>query len=107
MPTIEHNGRSYEVDEDGFLLDSTACDAGWTDYVQKLEGIPEVNGDHQKIMERLQDFHKRNGVSPMVRLIPRVTGYPLKRIYELFPSGPGKGACKIAGLPKPFSIIPA
>ncbi|HPS25746.1 MAG TPA: TusE/DsrC/DsvC family sulfur relay protein, partial [Bacteroidales bacterium] len=26
-------------------------------------------------------------------------------IYELFPSGPGKGACKIAGLPKPTGCV--
>ena len=29
----------------------------------------------------------------------------LARIYELFPSGPGKGACKMAGLPKPTGCV--
>ncbi|MCI5122393.1 MAG: sulfite reductase, partial [Candidatus Electrothrix sp. AUS4] len=32
MATIEHNGTSYEVDEDGFLLDgSTTWDVNWVD----------------------------------------------------------------------------
>ena len=29
----------------------------------------------------------------------------LKEIYELFPLGPAKGACKIAGLPKPDGCV--
>jgi tRNA 2-thiouridine synthesizing protein E len=27
------------------------------------------------------------------------------KIYELFPSGPAKGACKVAGLPKPTGCV--
>jgi hypothetical protein len=49
----------------------------------------------------LQDYYKKNGIAPMVRILSKVTGYKLKHIYELFPSGPGKGACKMAGLAKP------
>ncbi|MCK5071467.1 MAG: TusE/DsrC/DsvC family sulfur relay protein, partial [Desulfocapsa sp.] len=41
----------------------------------------------------------------MVRILSKTTGFPLKRIYELFPSGPGKGACKMAGLPKPTGCV--
>ena len=29
----------------------------------------------------------------------------LREIYELFPSGPAKGACKVAGLPKPTGCV--
>jgi tRNA 2-thiouridine synthesizing protein E len=41
----------------------------------------------------------------MVRSMCKSTGVPLKRIYELFPSGPAKGACKLAGLPKPDGCV--
>ena len=37
----------------------------------------------------------------MVRKMTKESGYSLKEIYDLFPSGPAKGACKVAGLPKP------
>jgi len=33
------------------------------------------------------------------------TGHKLKEIYELFPSGPAKGACKLAGLPKAAGCV--
>jgi TusE/DsrC/DsvC family sulfur relay protein len=41
----------------------------------------------------------------MVRILSKVTGFKLKHIYELFPSGPGKGACKMAGLAKPTGCV--
>ena len=41
----------------------------------------------------------------MVRLLCQKTGLPLKTIFKLFPSGPAKGACKVAGLPKPEGCV--
>jgi len=41
----------------------------------------------------------------MVRKICKNTGLKLKYIFELFPSGPAKGACKLAGLPKPDGCV--
>ena len=102
MATIEHKGKSYEVDEDGFLLKGAEdWDENWVDYVKSVEGIAEITDEHQKVIDALQEYYKKNGIAPMVRILSKTTGFPLKRIYELFPSGPGKGACKMAGLPKP------
>ena len=44
-------------------------------------------------------------MAPMVRSVCKETGLSLRRIYELFPSGPAKGACKLAGLPKPDGCV--
>jgi len=41
----------------------------------------------------------------MVRAICKTTSLQLRQIYELFPSGPAKGACKLAGLPKPDGCV--
>lgn len=106
MATIEHAGKSFEVDEDGFLLRGMEewCDE-WVEYVKSIEGITEMTDEHWKIINSLQDYYKKNGIAPMVRILSKTTGFPLKRIYELFPSGPGKGACKMAGLPKPTGCV--
>jgi tRNA 2-thiouridine synthesizing protein E len=50
---------------------------------------------------KIRYFIKLYGIAPMARMISKATGFKMKRIFELFPSGPGKGACKMAGLPKP------
>ena len=106
MASIEHNGKSYEVDEDGFLSKGMEdWDENWVDYVKGIEGISEMSDEHQKVIDALQEYYKKNGIAPMVRILSKTTGFPLKRIYELFPSGPGKGACKMAGLPKPTGCV--
>ena len=35
----------------------------------------------------------------MIRKLCKQSGVTLKRIYELFPAGPAKGACRVAGMP--------
>ncbi|XPV75339.1 MAG: TusE/DsrC/DsvC family sulfur relay protein [Desulfovibrio sp.] len=105
MAVVEFQGKSFEVDEDGFLLNFETWSPEWVDYVKDSEGISELSDDHNKVIEFLQDYYKKNGIAPMVRILSKVTGFKLKQIYELFPSGPGKGACKMAGLPKPTGCV--
>jgi tRNA 2-thiouridine synthesizing protein E len=105
MSVVEHKGKKFEVDEDGFLAILDEWGPEWVDYVKELEGITELKEDHWKVINMLQDYFKKNGIAPMVRILSKVTGFKLKYIYELFPSGPGKGACKMAGLPKPTGCV--
>ena len=105
MATIEIEGKSFEIDEDGFLLDYKTFSKEWIEYVRQQEGIEELNDEHHKVVEILQDYYEKNGIAPMVRVLSKLTKYKLKHIYELFPSGPGKGACKMAGLPKPTGCV--
>ncbi len=103
--TIEHDGQSFEIDEDGFLLDFAKFAPEWVGYVKTQEGIDELNDEHKLVIDVLQDYYKKNGIAPMVRVLSKLTKFKLKHIYELFPSGPGKGACKMAGLPKPTGCV--
>lgn len=105
MPTVEFAGKNYDVDEDGFLISLDQWDNDWVDYVKESEGIVDVTDEHWKVINMLQDYYKKNGIAPMVRILSKVTGFKLKYIYELFPSGPGKGACKMAGLAKPTGCV--
>jgi len=103
MAEITYKGKSFEVDEDGFLLRFDDWCPEWMEYVKESEGISEINADHQKILDFLQDYYKKNGIAPMVRILSKNTGYKLKEVYELFPSGPGKGACKWPACPSPLA----
>ncbi len=101
----EFEGKTFNVDEDGFILDFNEFCPEWIQLVKKVEGIEELNEEHNKVIDVLQDYYKKNGIAPMVRVLSKLTGFKLKHIYELFPSGPGKGACKMAGLPKPTGCV--
>ena len=105
MATVEFQGKSFSVDEDGFIDDFNKWTTEWVQYVKESEGIKELTEEHWKIINILQDYYRKNGIAPMVRILSKVTGFKLKYIYELFPSGPGKGACKMAGLPKPTGCV--
>ncbi|MFC1822151.1 TusE/DsrC/DsvC family sulfur relay protein [Thermodesulfobacteriota bacterium] len=100
-------GPGVEVDEDGFI-----CNFGdWNQRVAVVfaeeEDIDEGNltTEHWKVVNYLRDYYQKFGVAPMIRKLCKETGFPLKKIYDLFPSGPAKGACKIAGLPKPTGCV--
>jgi len=105
MPTVEFEGSTFEVDEDGFIDNFENWNESWVKWVKDQEGIEELTDEHHKVIEILQDYYKKNGIAPMVRILSKLTGFKLKHIYELFPSGPGKGACKMAGLPKPTGCV--
>jgi len=105
MPTYESQGKVYDVDEDGFLQDPSL----WSDEVAKdfksTEGIAELTEDHWKVIHYIRNYYLQFGIAPMVRKVCKQTGFSLKEIYNLFPSGPAKGACKLAGLPKPTGCV--
>ena len=105
MPQIELAGQIFEVDEDGFIQDITR----WNQDVAKAigigEGIANITDEHWKVIDYLREYYLKNGIAPMVRRLCKETGFSLKKIYELFPNGPAKGACKLAGLPKPTGCV--
>lgn len=105
MPAVEFQGKNFNTDEDGFIDDFNNYCEEWVLWVKKEEGIDEVNDEHRLMIKVLRDYYAKNGIAPMVRILSKVTKFKLKHIYELFPSGPGKGACKMAGLPKPTGCV--
>ena len=105
MPQVEFGGVTFTVDEDGFIDDFNNYCPEWLQHVKKEEGIEELNDEHMKLVQVLREYYEKNGIAPMVRVLSKVTGFKLKHIYELYPSGPGKGACKMAALPKPTGCV--
>jgi dissimilatory sulfite reductase related protein len=106
MPFVEKDDRKIEVNDEGFLADP----GEWDESVARLlaraeEGLDELTPEHWAIVHFIRTYYCEKGLAPMVRKMCQATGLSLKRIYELFPSGPAKGACKVAGLPKPDGCV--
>jgi len=93
------------VDEDGFLEEPKL----WTENVAKdfaeSEAIAQLTDEHWKVINYIRNYYLQFGIAPMIRKLCKETGFKLNDIYKLFPSGPAKGACKLAGLPKPTGCV--
>lgn len=101
MMYIDYNGTQIEVDADGFITDPSIWDEDLAKFLaEEAEGITDLTEDHWKIIHYLNEYYQENNSAPLVRKLCNETDFQLKYIYQLFPSGPAKGACKVAGLPK-------
>jgi tRNA 2-thiouridine synthesizing protein E len=105
MAVIDLDGLQVDVDEDGFIQDPDAWSEELAMAIAKTEDVEDLTEDHWKVINYLRGYYQEFGIAPMIRKLCKETGFKLKYIYELFPSGPAKGACKIAGLPKPTGCV--
>ncbi len=108
---IEVNGTTYETDEEGYLLNLSE----WNEDIGKVlaqgENV-EMTPSHWEVVNFLRDYYNEYQIAPAVRVLTKAIGKQLgpekgnsKYLYELFPYGPAKQACKIAGLPKPTGCV--
>ena len=101
----ELGGKQIEVDEDGFIQDPEMWDQAVAASLAQTEGVSDLTDEHWKVVNYLREYYLEYNMAPMIRKLCKSTGFKLKEIYELFPSGPAKGACKVAGLPKPTGYV--
>ncbi|MFO8174722.1 MAG: TusE/DsrC/DsvC family sulfur relay protein [Gemmatimonadota bacterium] len=105
MEVVELGGKQIEIDEDGFIQDPDAWDEEVAKDLAKTEGVDELTDTHWKLVNYLRDYYLEYNMAPMIRKLCKQTDLSLKEVYDLFPSGPAKGACKVAGLPKPTGCV--
>jgi dissimilatory sulfite reductase related protein len=105
MAKVSLGGQEMEIDEDGFIQEPGKWNNGVAEDIAKTENAFPMGEDHWKLVNYLRDYYLKYEIAPPIRMLVKQTGIDLKKIYELFPSGPAKGACKVAGLPKPTGCV--
>lgn len=92
---------------DGFLLDSQSWGEGTAERLAATIGI-RLTDAHWEIVRFIRDYHRRFDHLPNARLFVKAVRKELgeakgnnRYLHGLFPGGPLKQACLIAGLPKP------
>ena len=105
MPLFEWNDVRLTIDDDGFMQETGL----WNDHIAlalaSTEGLSKLTPAHWKVINYIRDHYMKYEIAPMIRKLCKETGFTLKQIYELFPSGPARGACKVAGLAKPTGCV--
>lgn len=105
MPTIEIEGKTFEVDGDGFLANPEIWNDEVAELIAKYDGIEEMTDKHWDVVKIIRENFEEKGMAPMIRVICKKSGLKLREIYQLFPLGPARGACRVAGLPKPDGCV--
>ena len=105
MPKVEIGGREFEVDGDGFLQQPETWDEDVARLFATTDGTGDLTEKHWAVIKYIRQYWKENDMAPMVRKVCQNSGLRLREVYELFPMGPAKGACRIAGLPKPDGCV--
>ena len=107
----EVNGKSFDSDEEGYLVDLASWNEELANLIAKDEEI-EMTAEHWEVVNFLRDYYNEYQIAPAVRVLIKAVKKKLgadkgsnKYMYELFPYGPAKQACKIAGLPKPTGCV--
>ncbi len=98
-------GIEIEIDEDGFIQEPGKWTKEVAEDLAKTENASPMGEDHWKVINYLRDYYLKYEIAPPIRMLVKQTGIDLKSIYRLFPSGPAKGACKVAGLPRPTGCV--
>jgi len=107
----ECSGMTVEADEEGYLLDVSLWTPELATLIARSEDIV-MGDDHWEVVNFLRDYYEKYQIAPAVRVLIKAIRRTLgsekgssRYLYQLFPYGPARQGCKIAGLPKPTSCI--
>lgn len=108
---LEINGASIATSEQGFLLDMSLWNEQIAGVLATHEGI-DLSDAHWEILHFIRQFYQEYQYLPNARVFSKAIQKKLgvekassRYLLKLFPEGPLKYACKIAGLPKPPSCL--
>jgi len=111
MATIDVEGKSLEVDEDGYLADWQEWNESVAGVMAKEDGL-ELSDAHWEVIKFLRDYFEKYQIAPMIKILTKELKKKYgkekgstKYLYELYPAGPAKQACRYAGLPKPTGCV--
>lgn len=104
-------GYDLETTADGFLRDASAWNEQVAVALADVERI-ELTDAHWEILWFIRDYYRRFQHLPNARMFAAAIRKTLgedkgnsRYLQQLFPQGPLKYACKLAGLPKPPTCL--
>ena len=105
------NGKTIDADEEGYLVNINEWNEDLAALIAKDENVA-MSPEHWEVINFLREYYAEYQIAPAVRVLTKAISKKMgpdkgsnKYLYELFPYGPAKQACKIAGLPKPTGCV--
>jgi dissimilatory sulfite reductase related protein len=109
--SYQANGLTIEHDEEGYLTDIGQWTPELAAVIADAENV-KMGEEHWEVVNFLREYYEEYQIAPAIRVLTKAMKKKFgeerssnKYLYELFPYGPAKQACKIAGLPKPTGCV--
>ncbi len=100
-----------DTDPHGYLLRLEDWSKEVATAIAQTEDIT-LTKNHWEIVHFLRNYYSQFGIAPNVRTLRKALAKELddekttkKYLYDLFPKGPSRQGCKIAGLPLPNDCV--
>lgn len=97
--------QEYALDGNGFMLEPERWCSDVAVEIARDEGIDEMTEQHWAVVNFIREHWEKTDMAPAVRMLCQQTNMGVRDMYKLFRSGPAKGACRIAGLPRPDGCV--
>lgn len=95
------------LDDEGYLTDPETWNEAVGRQLASAEEIP-LTDDHWKVIHFMRNYYRENGIAVDARFVIKYLAEELghgprakARLFELFPYGYVKQACRIAGMRRP------
>lgn len=105
------NDLSLETTEQGFLVNRLDWNEEIAEHLAQLENIM-LTDQHWEIILFIRSYYGQYKHLPNTRVFTKAIALTLgedkgnsRYLHHLFPEGPLKYACKLAGLPKPSTCL--
>ena len=102
---------SLDADHEGYLKRRSDWSRELAIELAAADAI-ELRDAHWEVISFLQEYYENYEIAPAIRILTKQIGKRYgqekgnsKYLYELFPRGPAKQACRYAGLPKPTGCV--
>ena len=103
MTTIA--GAEVTLDDEGFFQKPEEWNESMAEEIARGLGIDSLTDRHWIVIRFMREKYLSAGAAPSIRSLGKLSGVPVKELYQLFPKGPAKLAAKIGGIPKPKGCI--
>lgn len=104
--TKRYAGSAVELDDEGFLKDSTQWTEDMAGEIAAEIGIDTLTDRHWEAINYVRRVYEETGSPPALRTVGKGSGVPIRELYALFPKGPAlRQVARIAGVPKPASCV--
>ncbi|MDR3089883.1 MAG: TusE/DsrC/DsvC family sulfur relay protein [Desulfobulbaceae bacterium] len=98
MHDFSYKGVSYQVDDQGCLLDPRVWNKDFAEGMARECGIPVLSKEHWGVIDFVRDNFIKTGICPTIYATCKATGLPPKEMQKLFPAGYHRGLCRVAGV---------